>query len=95
MAGQCRAYCAGLPEHSARTACGVRRDTRLFLLLELLGGHVIFEHVDARHANDLAIAGSPALSGQVEGKSLCCSLQGMAEEKLYPCKEKIVAHARK
>ena len=43
----------------------------------------------------LLFAGWPGLSGQVKGESLCCSLQGMAEEKLYPCQEKIVAHVRK
>ena len=37
-------------------------------------------------------AGSPGCTGQVKEESLCCSLQIMAEEKLYPCQEKIVAH---
>jgi len=42
----------------------------------------------------LLFAGLPGPSGQVKEASLCCSLRGMAEEKLYPCQEKIVAHVR-
>ena len=38
----------------------------------------------------LLFAGLPGFTGQVKGESLCCSLQGSAEEKLNPRQEKLL-----